>query len=119
MIWSGTITLVFLILHLVTFKYGQYYAYTKDGVDVVVDGIKVRDIYQLVIECFEKPGYVAWYVICLILVGLHLYHGVSSSFQTLGLNHPRFNNAIKTFRWIYAIVVALGFLAVPLYVFIF
>ncbi|NBX16427.1 MAG: cytochrome B subunit [Proteobacteria bacterium] len=119
MIWSGTITLVFLILHLVTFKYGQYYAYSKDGADVVLDGIKVRDIHQLVIECFEKPGYVAWYGICLVLVGLHLYHGVASSFQTLGLNHPKFNNAIKMFGWAYAIVVALGFLAVPLYVFIF
>ncbi|MEN9824581.1 MAG: hypothetical protein RI953_326 [Pseudomonadota bacterium] len=119
MIWSGTITLVFLVLHLITFKYGQYYTYSKDGVDVVVDGLKVRDIHQLVLECFEKPGYVAWYAFCLVLVGLHLYHGVSSSFQTLGLNHPKFNNAIKLFGWTYAIIVAAGFLAVPLYVFVF
>lgn len=119
MIWSGSITLVFLILHLITFKFGAHYQYIKDGTEVVVDGVKVRDIHQLVLECFEKPGYVAWYAVCLVLVGLHLYHGVASSFQTLGLSHPKFNRGVKVFGWIYAIAVALGFLAVPLYVFIF
>lgn len=119
MIWSGSITLVFLVLHLITFKYGEYYAYTKEGVEVLVDGKAVRDIHQLVIECFKQPGYVVWYAFCLVLVGLHLYHGVASSFQTLGINHPKFNNGIKLFGWTYAIVVAAGFLAVPLYVFIF
>ena len=110
MIWSGTITLVFIVLHLITFKYGAYY-------ETTVDGIQMRDIHKLVIECFQQPGYVAWYGFCLILVGLHLFHGVASSFQTLGINHPKFNNAIKGFGWAYSIVVALGFLAVPLYVF--
>ncbi len=110
MIWSGTITLVFLVLHLITFKYGTHY-------DTTVDGIQMRDIYKLVIECFAQPGYVAWYTFCLILVGLHLYHGVASSFQTLGISHPKFNSAIKGFGWAYSIVVAVGFLAVPFYVF--
>ncbi|MEY4066562.1 MAG: hypothetical protein RIR26_2770 [Pseudomonadota bacterium] len=110
MIWSGSITLVFLILHLVTFKYGAFY-------ETTVDGTAMRDVYKLVVECFAQPGYVVWYSFCLILVGLHLYHGVSSSFQTLGLNHPKFNNAIKGFGWAYSVVVAAGFLAVPLYVF--
>jgi succinate dehydrogenase / fumarate reductase cytochrome b subunit len=119
MIWSGSITLVFLILHLITFKYGTHYVYAKDGIAVLVDGKQVRDIHQLVIECFKSPGYVIWYSVCLGLIGMHLYHGVSSSFQTLGLSHPKFNNALKIFGWAYAIVVALGFLAVPLYVFIF
>ncbi|MEN9529235.1 MAG: hypothetical protein RI932_1108 [Pseudomonadota bacterium] len=110
MIWSGTITLVFLILHLITFKFGEYY-------ETTVDGILMRDIHKLVVECFSQTGYVAWYAVCLVLVGMHLYHGVASSFQTLGINHPKFNNAIKGFGWAYSIVVALGFLAVPFYVF--
>jgi succinate dehydrogenase / fumarate reductase cytochrome b subunit len=110
MIWSGSITLVFLILHLITFKFGAYY-------ETTVDGILMRDIYKLVVECFSQPGYVVWYTVCLVLVGMHLYHGVASSFQTLGINHPKFNNAIKGFGWAYSIVVALGFLAVPFYVF--
>lgn len=110
MIWSGSITLVFLVLHLITFKYGNYY-------ETTVDGVQMRDIYRLVIECFEQPGYLIWYAFSLILVGVHLFHGVASSFQTLGINHPKFNNAIKTFGWAYSIVVALGFLAVPFFVF--
>jgi succinate dehydrogenase / fumarate reductase, cytochrome b subunit len=66
---------------------------------------------------FKNPAYVAWYLVCMVLVGLHLYHGVSSSFQTLGLNHPRYNKIIKVGGWIYGIVVAAGFISQPLYVF--
>ncbi|NBO38283.1 cytochrome B subunit [bacterium] len=110
MIWSGSITLVFLVLHLITFKYGAHY-------ETSVDGIKMRDIYRNVVECFAQPGYVAWYTVCLVLVGLHLYHGFASSFQTLGINHPKLNTVIKRFGWAYSIVVAAGFLAVPFYVF--
>lgn len=110
MIYSGSIMLVFLILHLITFKFGTHY-------DVVVDGVRMRDIHRLVIEVFKMPAYVIWYFVSMIFVGLHLYHGVSSGFQTLGINHPRYNKLIKYGGWLYAIVVAAGFLSQPLYVF--
>ncbi len=112
MIYSGTITLVFVILHLITFKFGKYY-------EVVYDGVVMRDLHRLVIEVFQSPAYVGWYLVCLVLLGVHLYHGFSSGFQTLGLNHPRYNRAIKGLGYFYGIVVAAGFISQPLYVFFF
>ena len=50
----------------------------------------VRDLYRLVIEIFRKPGYVVFYVVGMTVVGFHLWHGVSSAFQTLGADTPRF-----------------------------
>jgi len=110
MIYTGSITLVFLILHLITFKYGSHYT-------AVYGGVQMRDLHRLVVEVFKSPAYVAWYVVCMVLVGMHLFHGFSSSFQTLGINHPRYNKAIKYGGWIYGIVVAAGFIVQPLYVF--
>jgi succinate dehydrogenase / fumarate reductase, cytochrome b subunit len=108
MAYSGSITLVFLILHLITFKYGTHY-------DVSYDGKQIRDLYRLAAEVFQTPAYVAWYSFCLVILGFHLYHGFASSFQTLGLNHPRYNGLVKTFGYGYAFVVAAGFIIQPLY----
>jgi succinate dehydrogenase / fumarate reductase cytochrome b subunit len=77
----------------------------------------MRDLYRLVVEVFHKPGYVVWYVFCMILVGIHLSHGFASSFQSLGIGHPRYTPIIKGIGWIYSIFVALGFLVLPLYVY--
>jgi succinate dehydrogenase / fumarate reductase cytochrome b subunit len=110
-LWAqGLLILVFVILHLNTFKYGPYYTVTYGSVEM-------RDLHKLVLEVFKEPGYVAWYVVAMIVLGFHLSHGVGSSFQTLGINHPRYNHAIKSFSWIYALVVAGGFLSQPIYVF--
>ena len=48
----------------------------------------VRDLYRTEIEVFQQPLWVAFYVICTLLVGLHLRHGIASAFQSLGLDHP-------------------------------
>ena len=110
MVYSGSITLVFVVLHLVTFKYGTVY-------EVSYGDKPIRDLHRLVIEVFQQPAYVGWYLLCLVLLGVHLFHGFSSSFQTLGLNHPRYNILIKKAGMLYGIAVAAGFLSQPLYVF--
>lgn len=110
MIYTGTIILVFIISHLITFKYGTFYSVTYDGVEM-------RDLHRLMIEVFYEPMYVIWYVVSLILLGFHLKHGVASSFQSLGINHPRYNCFIKGASCLYTVIVTLGFLAQPLYIF--
>lgn len=107
---QGLVILVFVILHLFTFKFGNYY-------EVIYDGEPVRDLHRLVVEVFAQPGYVIGYVIALLALGAHLSHGVGSAFQTLGFNHPRYTPMIKKISCIYALVVAGGFIAQPLYVF--
>ena len=53
----------------------------------------------------------------MILIGTHLYHGVKSIFQTLGINHPRYQTFFQCFGYTYAIVVAAGFFSQPIYVY--
>lgn len=110
-LWAqGLIILVFVILHLITFKYGPYYT-------VNYGHGEIRDLHRLVLEVFRQPLFVAWYIVALIVLGFHLRHGVGSSFQTLGFSHPRYQPFIRCFTWAYALVVALGFITQPIYVY--
>jgi succinate dehydrogenase / fumarate reductase, cytochrome b subunit len=108
MIWSGLFLLVFVPIHLRTFKFGAYYE-THEA--------QVRNLYQLVIEVFSKPGYVAFYVVGMTVIGFHLWHGVSSAFQTMGADTPRFTPVIRRVGWTLAVVLAVGFMSIPLWVF--
>jgi len=108
MIWSGLFLLVFVPIHIWTFKYGQDYRTAEAG---------VRDLYRLVIEIFRKPGYVVFYIVGMTVVGFHLWHGVSSSFQTMGADTPRFTPVMRKLGWTLAIVLAVGFISIPVWVF--
>jgi succinate dehydrogenase / fumarate reductase, cytochrome b subunit len=108
MIWSGLFLLVFVPIHIRTFKFGAYYAAHEAG---------VRDLYRLVIEVFSKPGYVAFYVVGMTIIGFHLWHGVSSAFQTMGADTPRFTPVIRRIGWTLAVVIAVGFMSIPVWVF--
>jgi succinate dehydrogenase / fumarate reductase cytochrome b subunit len=61
---------------------------------------------------------VGLYVIMMVLVGLHLWHGVGSSFQSLGLSGPRFTPAIRRIGKVSAVVIAAGFIVITLWVFL-
>ena len=111
MIYTGSLVLVFLILHLATFKYGHKYTTT-------IGGVEMRDLHRLIVEVFHQPGYVAWYLLSLVLLGFHLSHGFQASFQSLGFNHPRYTPVIKKAGLVYALVVAAGFLSQPIYVYL-
>ncbi|MGE5086990.1 MAG: succinate dehydrogenase cytochrome b subunit, partial [Bacillota bacterium] len=108
---QGSIILVFIILHLITFKYGVHY-------ETTVNGTPMRDLARLMFEVFQQPGYVIWYLVALILLGFHLSHGVGSTFQSLGLMEGTYRNMWKKLSYAYATVVALGFIAQPVYIFL-
>ena len=112
MAYSGSLVLVFLILHIATFKYGTHYSATYNGVEM-------RDLHRLIVEVFQQPGYIAWYLLSLLLLGVHLSHGLASTFQSMGLYHPRYQPVIKKIGWVYAIVVTAGFIVQPLYVYFY
>jgi succinate dehydrogenase / fumarate reductase cytochrome b subunit len=111
MAFQGSIVLFFIIYHLITFKYGPVYMVTYDGVEM-------RDLHRLMVEVFNQPGYVVGYIVCLLLLGLHLSHGFASVFQTLGLNHPKYAPIVKKISVGYAVVVTAGFIAQPVYIFL-
>jgi succinate dehydrogenase / fumarate reductase cytochrome b subunit len=111
MIFSGSILLVFIITHLVGFKYGNYY-------EVTYDGVVMRDLFRLILEVFQNPVAVVWYIVALIVLCVHLRHGVASCFQSLGFNHPRYTPWVQKIGILYAVVVAFGFISQPLYVYL-
>lgn len=108
MIWHGGVLLIFVIHHLITFKYGPYYEATYNGV-------VMRDLHRLVIEVFKSPGYVAWYVVAMVILGFHLSHGFSSALQSLGFNHPKYAPWIKRLGLSFSVLIAMGFSAQPVY----
>ena len=108
MILTGLAMLVFVPIHVRMFKYGAHYDY-GDG---------VRDLYRLEVENFSSPLAVALYVIAMVLVGLHLWHGVPSSFQSLGLSGTRFTPFIRKVGKVSAVVIAGGFIFITLWVFL-
>lgn len=111
MIFHGSLLLAFIVYHLITFKYGPVYMVTYDGVEM-------RDIFRLVIEVFQSPVYVLGYVACMVAVGIHLSHGVSSIFRSWGFAHPKYTPMIEKISILYAVVVAAGFMAQPIFVLI-
>lgn len=109
---QGSLILAFVILHLITFKFGNAYPTT-------VNGVEMRDLAKLMVEVFQSPAYVAWYLVCLLLLGFHLSHGVGSSFQSLGLMEGTYRNLWRKLSIGYAVIVAAGFISQPLYIFLF
>lgn len=110
MAYQGVVILVFIVHHLITFKFGDEY-------EVEYGGVVVRDLYRLMAEVFSQPLYVVWYIFALIILWTHVGHGFSSSFKSLGFNHPKYTPKIDKAGCAYAAIVCLGFIAQPLYMF--
>ena len=63
----------------------------------------------------SQPSHGVIYLVASLLVGLHLSHGFRSGLQSLGINHPGWNQAIGRLGWAIAILFGLGFASFPLY----
>jgi succinate dehydrogenase / fumarate reductase cytochrome b subunit len=106
MILSGVFLLAFVPFHLKTFKYGAHYPSAEPG---------GRDLFRLLAEVFSHPAYVAFYVVGMTIIGFHLWHGVSSALQSLGIDRLGWSPVLRRIGWAVAIVLAVGFLSIPLY----
>ncbi len=116
MIFTGLVLLIFLVIHLDTFKFGP-------GVDAgyvaLVGGEEIRDLKRLVTEKFQSPLYAFGYPAVMILLGFHLRHGIWSAFQSLGAMNKRLTPIVHALGTLLAIGIAVGFLVLPLYVYFF
>lgn len=80
--------------------------------------VVVKDLFKEVEISFKEWWLVALYVICMFSVSFHLYHGFKSAFQTLGINHSRYNGLIHFIGvWFFSIFIPVAFAAMPLYFF--
>ena len=111
----GSIIFIFLVIHLKNFWYEMKFG----DVEMVTYGSEtVKDLYKVVENAFQNPLYVGFYVISMVMVAFHLYHGFASAFQTLGLNHPKYTPIIKALGYGFAILIPLGFALIPILMFI-
>jgi succinate dehydrogenase / fumarate reductase cytochrome b subunit len=111
----GTLILVFLIVHMRSFwfemKFGSIPVIMYDGSDIAY-----KDMYKIVVEAFTQAWYVALYVICMIALAFHLFHGFQSAFQTFGINHHRYTPIIRVIGvGVFAIIIPALFAAMPLF----
>lgn len=105
---TGLFVLVFVVLHIRTFKFGTWY---------VDEGTGHRDLFRLVAEIYQNPLYVGFYVVAMGLIGMHLNHGISSAAQSLGLANQRWGRNLVTGGRVLAVLIAGGFAVLPLFMY--
>ncbi len=110
MIYTGLVLLVFLVWHVATFRFGPEYM-------TEIDGVAVRDLHRLVVEFFSNPWNVVAYVAVMVFLGFHLRHGFWSALQSLGAYHPRWTPVWYTGGLVVALVLAVGFIVIPVWVY--
>jgi len=104
--WSGPLLAAFILYHLAHL--------TWPGVPMGAYRHDPHDVYANVVNGFRVPWVVAVYLAAQGLLGLHLYHGAWSLFQTLGLHHPRYHRLRQVLPRAIALVVVAGNVAIPL-----
>ena len=106
--WGGVILLIFIVLHILHFTTGTI---RPAGI------FSETDVFGNIIASFRIWWVALLYVIAMISLGLHLYHGAWSSLRSLGYAHPSEDPLNRTIALAIAIVLWLGFTAVPVAVF--
>ncbi len=110
-IWTGVIIAAFLIYHLLQFTFQV----TNPGIaaDTHPDSLGRPDIFTMVVQSFRNIGISGVYVISLAALGLHLLHGVQSSFQTWGLNNEQSLPVVEKTGTIASFILFLWYVAIP------
>jgi succinate dehydrogenase / fumarate reductase cytochrome b subunit len=98
--YTGILLLCFLLFHLFHFTF-------VDKTDTT--------IYDLVAAAFQSPFYAALYIAAVVIAGVHVSHGFWSAFQTIGANHPKYMPLFKGIGLVLAVLVAVGFGSLPVY----
>jgi succinate dehydrogenase / fumarate reductase, cytochrome b subunit len=120
-IWSarnmgilGTVILVFLVIHMRQF-WGEMHFGT---VPFKTYGTQeVKDLYTICADAFKNWWYVALYSISMVAIAFHLWHGFASAFQTLGINHSKYNPVINFVGKVFSILVPALFALIPIVMF--
>jgi succinate dehydrogenase / fumarate reductase cytochrome b subunit len=102
--WFSLLLALFIVVHLLHFTTGQ-----------LLPGFVPGDPYDNLVHAFRTQRFMAgFYVVMMVVVGLHVYHGAWASIRTLGLSRPRRFPFLRPFATILAVALWLGFTAVPL-----
>jgi len=101
MMWSGPILGMYLLFHILhlTFGYGSTFDH--------------QNVFNNVVYGFRVWWLSATYIVANLLLGVHLFHGAWSWFQSLGLNHPRYNSLRRAFAIAFAAIITIGNVSIP------
>lgn len=115
MMLLGTIVLIFLVVHLQAF-----WAKSKFGglSETTLDGKSVHNLYKATQLAFGEAWIVGLYVLSMIGLAFHLFHGFKSSFQTLGLNHKKYSPIIHHIGVAFAVFVPAAYACIPVLMFL-
>ena len=105
----GTLLLLFLVMHL-----SHFYVSTKMS---LYGGRPENNLFEEMKEVFSHQWIVALYLIGVISLFWHLYHGFQSAFQTLGMHHKKYTPIINKAGFIYALIICLLFALMPVSMF--
>lgn len=106
--FTGSAILIFLIWHLVDFTFSDHHGDRS----ILADG-QSYGLFGVVYNSFLDPIHGALYIIAMFCVGFHLMHGIQSSFQTYGFNHPKYTPQIKQWSMAIGFLVAVLYSAIP------
>jgi succinate dehydrogenase / fumarate reductase cytochrome b subunit len=105
MIFGGLWLIVFLIIHVKAFRFSPEIEWPGGG----------RDLYKQEMAVFTSPLMTAFYVVSMLVVGSHLWHGASSAIQSLGLTHPRWTPRVLVAGKILAVLIAGAFIVIAVW----
>ena len=100
--WGGVLSLVFLVFHILHMTTGQAHAQFVEG-----------EAYQNLVLGLGSPWMAGFYIVAMLAICFHLYHGIWSAFQTLGADHPKYERLRRPLAVLVALVVFLGFISIP------
>jgi succinate dehydrogenase / fumarate reductase cytochrome b subunit len=100
--WTGPLLLLFIIYHILHFTTGTLHPDYVEG-----------DVYHNVVSAFLTPWVSAIYIVAMLALGVHLYHGIWSVFQSLGISQPRFDGALRMLATLLTFIIVLGFISIP------
>ena len=103
MILGGPLLFLYIVYHLLHFTFGSAHPDFIHG-----------DPYHNVMVAFQNPLVTGVYVLAMLILGMHLRHGLWSFMQTLGLNHPSYNDLREKFAFWATVIMIGGYLSIPL-----
>lgn len=112
--WTGLIVLAFIVYHLLHFTLGTILHDYHSLMQTMPDGTVRHDVYSMVVRSFQLPVVAISYIVAMALLCMHLAHGVSSMFQSVGLNHPKYNSIIHNAGPVFAAVIFIGNSSIPI-----
>ncbi len=110
--WGGLLLLAFIVFHILHFTTGTIF-FAASSPDARYRAFSHTDVYGNIISAFRTPWVVAVYVVSMLFLMLHLFHGAWSSVRTLGLTKPSNHPLERPVATVVAVAVWLGFSVIP------